>query len=358
MSFQSSVLQNSREDISENAVRARSSSVGSEGGRTSQTVLGVARLRKVAVQQVSRIWHAGRWQNLPDFTRLLLIALVSTYCLSWYPPFTQFFSFTPAETLAGLRIWNVVTYGFVEVHALHLFLTLLVLVTVGRSLEEVWRGSESPGGSTERLLELAMYVLFITAFASVLSFVITFGAFLWWRLRPEYLFASSAGFYAGNVALLVAYARYRPEQTFPSLGTLARFVPVRTFPLMYVNTIVSLVPLVPTLWLSGLVTICAFVGSWGYFRFAKKFQLPTPEVAGAPAEFPLYMLLPEFVMHILQRVGIMRGACGDPGTTSLEDGSTEQRDDSARRRATAASLLDQHLYRSATNQDAVSPTNV
>jgi membrane associated rhomboid family serine protease len=299
--------------------------------------------KRIFFRQLGSLWQSRGLKSLPELTRAVLIVLLTTYTLSWYEPFREFFSFSPAETLAGLRVWNLVTYGLIEEHVLHLSLSALVLVVIGPLVEDIWQHSENNRGAAERTLEQIMYLLFVTAFSSVLTFMATFSAFLVLKLRPDFLFTGCAGFYAGNVALLVALARYRPDHAFSDMGILARYFPARMLPLAYVNTIVSLVPLVPSLWLPALVASFALIGSWGYFRYAKSLQLPTPEVPGAPAEFSLLQLLPAFVEDAWKRMSFLRGNPVMQNRASSDIQPATSPADADRRRSTAASLLEGYL---------------
>ncbi|KAK4531198.1 hypothetical protein CCYA_CCYA07G2055 [Cyanidiococcus yangmingshanensis] len=314
--------------------------------------------RRVLLRQLGSFWQSRALKSLPELTRALLIALLTTYTLTWYEPFREFFSFSPAQTLSGLRIWNIVTYGFVEEHLLHLLVSATVLIVVGRLLEDIWHHPETSHSSAERTLELAMYLLFVTAFSSVMTFVVSFLAFMTLKLHPDYLFTSCSGFYAGNLALLIAFARYRPDYVFPELGVLARYAPARMLPLAYLNTIVSLVPLEPALWLPACISSFAFLGSWGYFRFAKTLQLPMPEVAGAPAEFSLLLLLPEIVERVLKRIGFLPATSAPSSVALLDVQANASARDADRRRSTATHLLEGHLRVGNTNLEPDVASNV
>lgn len=182
--------------------------------------------------------------HMPPLVRALLVVLPITSVLAWYPPFLHHFGLCPGYTLGKLHLWNVVTYGFIESSQLNLFVSSIILSTVGRMVERSWADADrrAPGHHETTLawnqipegsFQLAYYLTLVTTLCGLVVFIGRVGIYFLFSYDAAYLFTSTTGFNASVSALLVALARTMPNRIV-SVGNQGWAVPIRLLAFSYV----------------------------------------------------------------------------------------------------------------------------
>ena len=310
------------------------------------------------------VWEARGLSALPPVTRLLLLVLVLTYALSWWPWFLNHFGLSAWRTLSQLHLWNVLTYGFIESRLWELAASVLALVTVGRLVELVWaepnaltRSSfhASGGGLREESFQLAFYLMAVIAASGVALLLYRLVAYYLLALDAEYLFQPVTGFAAGVAALLMALARAVPHHTFQAWAPL-RLLPMRYLPNIYVNAVLTPVALLPGLLNTACLAVFGTAFSWVYLRYLPYIAPGAALDTSASDDAPLGILFPDSTRRLVQRLwqrarfGSTSASPSDytlPVTNRSSDPAEAER-----RRARAMRSLEERLERGAGKSDA------